>query len=341
MPSPPRQSRASDADQSRRDATASVRDGATDLVDTARDLVAELGDLPRPGRGATACRWQALADVAARDLSLARLVEGHVDAQAVLEELGGPTPRPSGLLGVWAARPGELRATARGGGWVLDGTKPFCSGATALDQALVTASTDVGVRLFLVDGDAPSPSPGSWRPLGMEATRSETLRFDGVTVDAGAVVGGPGAYVARPGFGHGGCGVAACWWGGARSLLDDVRDRLRSGGSELQLARFAAVAVAVDGAAEALRTAAVRIDRAPADIDVATLCAARTRLVAATAGREVVAAATAVLGTDVLGADPVTVGRMADLITYLTQFHDESAVDLGARLLHEDPVDLC
>lgn len=321
--------------------TASRPDAAADLVDTARDVVAGFGDLPRPGGGQTARRWQVLADVAARDLSLARLVEGHVDAQAVLEELGGPTPRPSALLGVWAARPGELRATARGGTWVLHGTKPFCSGTTALDQALVTASTDVGVRLFLVDGDAPSPSPGSWRPLGMEPTRSETLRFDGVPVEPGAVVGDPGAYVGRPGFGHGGCGVAACWWGGARALLDCVRDRLRDDGSDLQLARFAAVAVAVDGAAEALRTAAVHIDRAPADVDVSTLCAARTRLVTATACREVVAAAAALLGTGVIGADPATGGRMADLVTYLTQFHDESAVDLGARLLDEDPVDLC
>ncbi len=31
-------------------------------------------------------------------------------------------------------------------------------------------------------------------------------------------VGGPGGYTDRPGFAHGGAGVAACWYGGARGV---------------------------------------------------------------------------------------------------------------------------
>ncbi len=155
------------------------------------------------------------------------------------------------------------------------------------------------------------------------------------------MVGAPGTYVDRPGFGHGGCGVAACWWGGAVALLRDIRDRLRSGATDGQLARFAAVTVTVDGAAGALRSAATAIDAAPDDLDVAGLWAAHTRLVAATAARETVAAAAALLGTQVVGTCPAVTGRLADLTTYLTQFHDESAIDLGARLLERDPATLC
>lgn len=54
----------------------------------------EAGDLnfPLPGSGATAERFAALRAVAEDDLCLARLVEGHVDALAILDELGGPDP---------------------------------------------------------------------------------------------------------------------------------------------------------------------------------------------------------------------------------------------------------
>lgn len=62
-------------------------------------------DLPLPGSGGTLRRWRALVDLAADDLSVARLAEGHLDALAVLDELGGP-PAPTGARwGVWAARP--------------------------------------------------------------------------------------------------------------------------------------------------------------------------------------------------------------------------------------------
>src|SRR6202042_1089969 len=85
-------------------------------------------DLPLPGSGRTRERWARLADLAAEDLSLARLGEGHADAVAILAELGGPPPEPGSRWGVWAANPPGPNVTAsRGGdGWLLDGTKEYC-----------------------------------------------------------------------------------------------------------------------------------------------------------------------------------------------------------------------
>ena len=59
-----------------------------------------LDQLPLPGHGATLQRWQALAAIAAVDLSLLKLYEGHTDALAIIEQLGGsPTPgKPSGPI---------------------------------------------------------------------------------------------------------------------------------------------------------------------------------------------------------------------------------------------------
>ena len=112
-------------------------------------------------RGRPRRRWQAFADVAAHDLSLARLVEGHVDAVAILAELGC-TPPPSGDAPGRVGRPSRRAHRHPSGGrrWVLDGDKPFCSGSTALDAALVTATAADGVRLFRVRGDAAVAGPG-------------------------------------------------------------------------------------------------------------------------------------------------------------------------------------
>src|SRR5580700_6934348 len=55
-----------------------------------RYVTEEAGDIPMPGSGRTWDRFEALTSCAATDLSLARLVEGHVDALAVLAEGGVP-----------------------------------------------------------------------------------------------------------------------------------------------------------------------------------------------------------------------------------------------------------
>ena len=63
-----------------------------------------LAKLPMPGAGRTLQRWQAFAAVAAHDLSLAKLYEGHTDALAILAELAHPSSAgPSATWGVWAA----------------------------------------------------------------------------------------------------------------------------------------------------------------------------------------------------------------------------------------------
>ncbi len=166
-----------------------------------------------------ACDW------AARDLSLARLLEGHVDALAILNE-AGREPESGAIYGVWAARPPGGGTTARlaPDGWQLTGTKPFCSGSTRLDRALVTAECGDGYRLFdiSVAENVVRVHPGSWPAVGMADSLSDTLDFGGAPVPADRAVGPPGFYLERPGFWFGATGVAACWYGGARGLVGHV-----------------------------------------------------------------------------------------------------------------------
>ena len=96
-----------------------------------REIAAGCGAaLPKPGSGGTPARFAALADWAARDLSLARLVEGHVDALAILAE-AGREPDSGATYGVWAARPRAGGVTAH---LAADGMAPGGSEALLLRQ---------------------------------------------------------------------------------------------------------------------------------------------------------------------------------------------------------------
>lgn len=57
------------------------------LVRHARDWLARHPALPLPGAGDTLGRWQLLAQIGAQDLCLAKLLEAHYDAAAILHEL--------------------------------------------------------------------------------------------------------------------------------------------------------------------------------------------------------------------------------------------------------------
>lgn len=304
-----------------------------------RETLRLTGEVPLPGAGSTLKRWMLLADVCRTDLGVGRLVEGHLDAVAILDDLDGSDRlRAGSLAAVWAARPNDLAARRTRTGWVLDGEKPFCSGAGAVDLALVTAMSPAGPLLLAIDAEERSCDieGKSWDPLGMGPTGSTTVRFTEVEVPRSAALGGPGAYVNRPGFWHGGCGVAACWWGGATALLDDVRTQLATRTDDaIAMAVFARAALAVGVARCELVDAATAIDEAPRDLDGARRYAQRTRFAAAEGARVVIDLALRHLGTSVLGVDRLVHGRLTDLATYVTQYKDSDAADLGRALVTE------
>lgn len=311
---------------------ASVR-SSPPTIEHVRSLLPVLDSLPLPGRGRTIERWRELATLARNDLSVARLAEGHADALAVLSELGrGDLATPGQLWGVWAADPGRLRAEPAAHGWRLDGVKGWCSGSQHLDRALVTATAPDGPRLFAVTPDPTWVVAGSWQPLGMVETVSETLRLDRVPVPAGNVVGDPAAYVERAGFGHGGCGVAACWWGGARAVIDALHRSIASGDDHVAAALGHAT-TALTSSAATLRWAAEVIDDHPLDRAVADRTASIVRLAVERAARTTLDETVAALGARGLCHEPEHSARVADLTVYLSQLsRGRTAVAAGHAL---------
>ncbi len=80
-------------------------------VDVALKLAADYGRrLPQPGCGETARRWAVLAAAGEHNLTVARVLEAHSDALAILSEAGAAPPD-----GTWASSPPRRRHT----GWRL------------------------------------------------------------------------------------------------------------------------------------------------------------------------------------------------------------------------------
>ena len=207
------------------------RGGAATPGELLRRIVAGgLDRLPPPGHGATAQRWRALAEVAGHDLSLLKLYEGHTDALAILAELGA-SAAPDTLWGVWCAEPPDGRVVlhrSKDGAARLSGRKLWCSGAATVDHALVSCWDGEGLPwLAAVALDQPgvTVTADGWHAVGMAGSASVDVVFDNAEA---RLVGASGSYVRRPGFWHGGAGIAACWYGAAQAIADSLHAAVRA-----------------------------------------------------------------------------------------------------------------
>jgi alkylation response protein AidB-like acyl-CoA dehydrogenase len=172
--------------------------------------------------------WLMTKEIAKADLSLARCWEGHANSLVLIDALGTGEQRSRWFEGVveqgekWVAwsgepqapKPGEKRAFGTSveradGGWTVSGTKVFATSATGADWAilLVDPAGPGGARHAgdAADGllmlacrlsDATVSVDGSWwDPVGMRATVSHLVEFDGTFVPDADVIGNPGSYL--------------------------------------------------------------------------------------------------------------------------------------------------
>ena len=301
---------------------------------TALRLAAKYGTLlPQPGGGQTAARWAVLAGVAEQNLTVARVLEAHSDALAILAEAGSPPP--GGSWGVFAAEaaPHRLEAAHTGGRTVLTGVKPWCSLAGQLDYALVTAHEGEQRRLFRVSLREPSvcvDPPGRWVARGLRTVTSVAVRVDGTPAEP---VGEPGWYLSRSGFAWGGMGVAACWHGGARGLRASVLQATAGRGGDLAALHAGIIDAALWASAAALSRGAALIDAGAAPGKDGQLLGLRVRAVVADAAERTIRQAGHALGPAPMAFDEDYARRLADLELYVRQHHGErDLARLGAAV---------
>jgi alkylation response protein AidB-like acyl-CoA dehydrogenase len=280
-------------------------------------------DLPLPGHGRTADRHDGLIDLARRgDVSIARLAEAHVDAVAICHE-AGTKPVAGAFYAVWAAAPvtgADLRIDLDRG--VVTGTKSFCSGLGLVDRALVTAIDDEG-RSWLVDleahGAGVTEHLDTWATVALADTRTGSVELDQHPVTA--TVGGPGWYLARPGFWHGACGPASCWAGAAIGLVDaaealaddDPHRRAHLGALRARAWELRAL----------LTEAGHQIDADPDDVGGAERRARAVRHLVERSCTEVLDRFGSAFGPRPMVTDATIAQRAADLQLYLRQDHAE------------------
>ncbi|MFL1514417.1 acyl-CoA dehydrogenase [Pseudomonas prosekii] len=292
--------------------------------------------LPLPGSGLTLARFQRLAEVGGHDLGLCKLYEGHTDALAIIQQLGG-SPTPASTWGMWAAEPpqAKVRVTPSGQMVLLNGRKAWCSGAAVLSHALLTAwDGQDQQQLVAVALDQPGVivTTDGWQALGMAATGSVEVVFEGAEAQA---IGNPGDYLQRPGFWQGGIGIAACWYGAAQSIAERLRRHCAQRPEPHALAHLGAVDSALHAAAEVLRVSALAIDAQPTAN--AELLARRARAVVENSAEQVIQHVGRALGAGPYCKDRQFAQLIADLPVFLRQSHAErDLAALGQAVINED-----
>lgn len=332
-------------DESLRDRVDSTFD-----TDTSLDLARSLSDV---GAAIGTSSWDvlsAMATLGSINLSVARVVEPHIDAQAILHQARAAatsilTVNDHQTWGVYAAHPPGTRVAAvpgqgdPSGPWTLNGTKHWCSLADRVSHALLTATGPGGhQRLFALDlaGDGVSVEMSEWQALGLRDITTGTVHLDQACAYP---VGEPGWYLDRPGFAWGGIAVAAVWFGAAAALASQLwAAARRRTPDQIALMHVGTCDIALRTALLSLRAAAVTMDDTGTSVAEAAVAAARTRAIVAQVAEQVMATVGHALGPAPLAFDQAHATRVADLTLYLRQHHAErDLAQLGALVLDPAP----
>lgn len=301
-----------------------------DPVETAaRAWVAKVPALPMPGGGDTLGRWQALAHMAAQDLCLVKVLEAHYDARAILLALAPERLPPAQALGaVWAAHGPQETLQLDPCGRTLSGSKPWCSGAGWVDMALVTVREEERTRLFLVDArhSGVQFDTAGWVATGMARIPSGTAHFNQVPA---VEIGASNAYLERPGFWHGGAGIAACWYGAAVALAEPLRRAERCAQPGVASGLLGEVDMQLASCAALLRELAAQIDADPHTSH--RMAVVRVRSVVERACMHTLDLVGRALGPGPMCLDTFHAQRWSDLTVFIRQSHaDRDWQELGA-----------
>jgi alkylation response protein AidB-like acyl-CoA dehydrogenase len=233
-----------------------------------------------------------------------------------------------------------VHATRSGQGWRVSGVKPYCSGARTCTHALVTADADDGYRMFAVALERPGAEPveGTWPSIGMAGSDSLDMSFAEVPARA---VGGVEGYLTRPGFQHGGIGVAACWLGGAHAVAAPLYERAAAGRlNEHAAAHLGAVDMLLHTADIVMHRAGQDIDADPLDKrEEARVRSLRVRALAEKVCTEVVDHIGRATGAGPLCHDERHARAVADLTVYVRQHHAEANLAELGRLATPGPAE--
>ncbi|NHO31427.1 acyl-CoA dehydrogenase family protein [Acetobacter fallax] len=267
------------------------------------------------------------------NLSLGRLLEGHINAVRLIARYGTSAQLQKAstdilggaLFGIWVTETtNPVHITPDGATFLLHGEKMFASGALHVTRALITAETPDGeTRMLLVPLDANrKASPAVGGLCGMRGAGTGSCDFTGIRVASDALTGHPGDYLRQPEFSAGAWRGMAVALGGIDRLVTLLRDQLVSRARDAnpyQRTRIGEALIAQETAALWTRKAALVADDKtlpPGDV-AATINLAR--IAVERAGLDVIERVQRSLGLSAFVKTNVVERIMRDLSTYLRQ----------------------
>jgi len=310
--------------------------------------------VPVAGRAA---ELAALRLVGARDLSLARLYEGHLNGAQLVARHGTAEQRSRALtdiaagrvFGVWNTQDSDdpVRISGQGDRFALTGSKTWASGAGTITRPVVTALRADGTTqlcLLPMERIAPAVDRSSWQPHGMQRSDSFRIAFGGVELRATDLIGAPGAYDEQPWFWGGAWRFAAAQCGAVERLFVETAAYLqarRRDGDTLQRVRLAEIRMDMHSAVHWLQAAVA----AWSDFDAAETAEGAARVIdvvdmartsVETAAVDTIARVLRSVGASGL-IEPEPFGRLVrDLEMYLRQpAPDAAVVRIGTAALAE------
>ena len=179
------------------------------------------------------------------NLSVGRIYEGHINTLYLIHLYADEEQRENWydgvlkqdhLFGVWNTQAQNgIQFAVGSNGFIIEGSKTFCSGAGLVDRALITGNIDSGARkgwqMTIVDMSKIANEridKESWKPLGMKASASYTVDFSGYVSTEADFISTPGIYLTQPFFSGGAIRFAAVQLGGAETIAEHTIDYLKA-----------------------------------------------------------------------------------------------------------------
>ena len=294
-----------------------------------------------------------IRQLGAADLSMARLIEGHLNAVALVCRYGtvaqigdmAKSAAAGALAAVWAADDAcGLHVVSDGAEKRLQGRKVLASGAGFVTRPLIAARAKDGQLLLLLN-----LAPGykfdlsEWQALGMKSTATGSVDFTGHHISKAEIVGKPGDYMRQPHFSGGAWRFCAAHLGATERLVELFRAHLTQSGrgnDPYQLQRLAVCTTSAKTARFWVEEAAKRLGVEDSDPQEVAAFANLTRNVTERSALDVMQLVQRGVGLRAF-VRPHDIERICrDLATYLRQPAPDHAMIDGARTILNSPLSI-
>lgn len=171
------------------------------------------------------------------DLSVGRIFEGHLNGLLLIERYGNQKQKEryyndakeGKLFSVWNTESSPDGVTLSSN-LKLKGSKIFCSGGLNIQRPLITAKSNNGWQMIVLDSENLlhlKEDWSLWKPLGMQASVSSRIDFTGIQLQKNQLLGSLDNYSQEPMFSGGAIRFAAVQLGGAEAVANIALEHLQ------------------------------------------------------------------------------------------------------------------